>query len=164
MIHHLLSHSDTADWLKVNQFFVEQLAYIAAQARRDPGRRADGARQLDAPVLLQHADRQPRRHASCRSSSSAAAAGKIQGRPRARLPRQDPNRKMCSLYLSMMDKVGVHLNDSATRPSRWRKCKRGSFTIRCLNANGSHRAGSRVLASGSQRPHGGFHLSRFTIA
>src|SRR5256885_9283784 len=27
MIHHLLSHSDTADWLKVNQFFIEQLAY-----------------------------------------------------------------------------------------------------------------------------------------
>ena len=50
MIHHLLSHSDTADWLKVNQFFLEQLAYIAAQARRDPGRRAHAARQLDAPV------------------------------------------------------------------------------------------------------------------
>src|SRR5688572_33337322 len=29
MIHHLLSHSDTADWLKVNQFFVEQVAYVA---------------------------------------------------------------------------------------------------------------------------------------
>src|SRR5687768_40504 len=29
MIHHLLSHSDTDDWLKVNRFFVEQLAYIA---------------------------------------------------------------------------------------------------------------------------------------
>src|SRR5204863_17380 len=29
MIHHLLSHSDTADWLKVNQFFMEQVAYIA---------------------------------------------------------------------------------------------------------------------------------------
>src|SRR5262249_43478174 len=29
MIQHLLSHSDTADWLKVNQFFVEQLGYIA---------------------------------------------------------------------------------------------------------------------------------------
>ena len=27
--HHLLSHTDTADWLKVNQFFVEQVAYIA---------------------------------------------------------------------------------------------------------------------------------------
>src|SRR5689334_6477345 len=29
MIHHLLSHSDTGDWLKVNQFFMEQVAYIA---------------------------------------------------------------------------------------------------------------------------------------
>src|SRR5688500_2287443 len=29
MIHHLLSHSDTPDWLKVNQFFIEQVAYIA---------------------------------------------------------------------------------------------------------------------------------------
>ena len=24
MIHHLLSHSDTADWLKVNQFFLDK--------------------------------------------------------------------------------------------------------------------------------------------
>src|SRR5882762_4973913 len=29
MIHHLLSHSDTADWLKVNKFFLDQVAYIA---------------------------------------------------------------------------------------------------------------------------------------
>src|SRR5437762_3514170 len=29
MTHHLLSHSDTADWLKINQFFLEQLAYLA---------------------------------------------------------------------------------------------------------------------------------------
>ena len=29
MIHHLLSHSDTDDWLKVNQFFLSQVAYIA---------------------------------------------------------------------------------------------------------------------------------------
>ncbi len=29
MIHHLLSHNDTEDWLKVNQFFLEQMAYIA---------------------------------------------------------------------------------------------------------------------------------------
>src|SRR6266404_2594342 len=29
MIHHLLSHSDSADWLKVNKFFLEQVAYIA---------------------------------------------------------------------------------------------------------------------------------------
>ena len=29
MIHHLLSHTDGADWLKVNQFFTQQVAYIA---------------------------------------------------------------------------------------------------------------------------------------
>src|SRR5215213_5673727 len=29
MIHHLLSHTDGADWLKVNQFFAQQLAYVA---------------------------------------------------------------------------------------------------------------------------------------
>src|SRR5207253_7354919 len=31
MIHHLLSHSDTDDWLKVNQFFLQQVAYIATK-------------------------------------------------------------------------------------------------------------------------------------
>ena len=41
MIHHLLSHTDGADWLKVNQFFTEQVAYIAEQARRR-SRRASG--------------------------------------------------------------------------------------------------------------------------
>ena len=29
MIHHLLSHSDGEDWLKINQLFMEQVAYIA---------------------------------------------------------------------------------------------------------------------------------------
>ena len=29
MIHHLLSHTDNDDWLKVNQFFTQQVAYIA---------------------------------------------------------------------------------------------------------------------------------------
>src|SRR5207302_8068217 len=29
MIHHLLSHTNNNDWLKVNRFFTEQVAYIA---------------------------------------------------------------------------------------------------------------------------------------
>jgi hypothetical protein len=32
-----------------------------------------------------------------------------------------PNRSMCSLYLSLMDKAGVRLKDSAIRSSRSRK-------------------------------------------
>ena len=73
MIHHLLSHSDTADWLKVNQFFVEQLAYIARKLDAIQEGERTAARQLDAPVLLEHADRQPRRD---------AAAGRDAGRRR----------------------------------------------------------------------------------
>src|SRR5689334_16208181 len=34
MIHHLLSHTNNADWLRVNQFFVEQVAYIADRLNR----------------------------------------------------------------------------------------------------------------------------------
>src|SRR5580704_9139576 len=34
MIHHLLSHTDGADWLKVNQFFTQQVAYIADKLDR----------------------------------------------------------------------------------------------------------------------------------
>ena len=108
MIHHLLSHSLTsADWLKVNRFFVQQLAYIA-QARRDPGGRAHGAGQLDDPALLEHADRRARRLAV------AGGDGRPGRRPDPDGPALDysgkPNRQMCRLYLSMMDKAGVHLD------------------------------------------------------
>src|SRR3989449_3570103 len=49
MIHHLLSHSDTAAWLKVNQFFLEQIAYLARKldAIREGERTA-----LDNTMLL----------------------------------------------------------------------------------------------------------------
>ena len=66
MIHHLLSHSDTADWLKVNQFFLEQLAYIARKLDAIQEGEAHGAGQLDDSVLLQHAHRQPRCHEAAR--------------------------------------------------------------------------------------------------
>src|SRR5262249_21259552 len=43
MIHHVLSDSDTADWLKVNRFFLEQVAYIA--------RKLDGIREGERSAL-----------------------------------------------------------------------------------------------------------------
>ena len=45
MIHHLLSHTDGADWLKVNQFFTQQVAYIAEKLDAGAGGRADAAGQ-----------------------------------------------------------------------------------------------------------------------
>jgi len=44
MIHHLLSHTNNGDWLKVNQFSIEQLACRgAAAAKSSMGFRPVGA-------------------------------------------------------------------------------------------------------------------------
>ncbi len=76
MIHHLLSHSDTADWLKVNQFFVEQLAYIARKldAIQEGERTALDNSMLD--VLLEHDERRPRRHAAPGRGARAGPAAR----------------------------------------------------------------------------------------
>jgi hypothetical protein len=103
MIHHLLSHSDTADWLKVNQFFVEQLAYIARKldAIQEGSRTA-----LDNSMLMfcssmmtgnHNADQLP--VVMLGRGGGRIATGKILNY------RNQPNRQMCRLYLSMMDKM-----------------------------------------------------------
>lgn len=116
MIHHLLSHSDTADWLKVNQFFVEQLAYIA--------------RRLDA---IQEGDRTALDNSMLLFCSSMLNGGHdatqlpvvLLGRGGGRIKtgrvldyRDKPDRQMCRLYLSMMGKMDVHLDrfGDATAP------------------------------------------------
>jgi hypothetical protein len=108
MIHHLLSHSDTADWLKVNQFFLQQLGYIASK--------------LDA---IQEGERTALDNSMIMYCSSMLTGGHdatnlpvvIVGRGGGKLETgrvldylDKPNRKMCSLYLSMLDKVGIHLD------------------------------------------------------
>jgi hypothetical protein len=107
MIHHLLSHSDTADWLKVNQFFVEQLAYIAGKldAIQEGLRTA-----LDNSMLLFCSSMLTGGHDATQLPVVllGRGGGKIQtGRV---LDYHDkPNRQMCRLYLSMMDKMNVQL-------------------------------------------------------
>jgi hypothetical protein len=106
MIHHLLSHSDTADWLKVNQFFLQQLGYIA--------------RKLDA---IQEGERTALDNAMILFCSSMLTGGHdatqlpvvLLGRGGGRIEGgrvldylKSPNRKMCSLFLSMLDKTGLH--------------------------------------------------------
>ncbi|GIS62926.1 MAG: hypothetical protein CM1200mP2_51510 [Planctomycetaceae bacterium] len=118
MIHHLLSHNDTADWLKVNQFFIEQLAYIATNwtgSRRG----TDRAGQLDALVLLEHVTGTMTRP-SCRLSGGGGVAGRS-NRPRAGLSRK-PNRKMCSLYMSCSTKWDSS-QDVGDSTERWARCE-----------------------------------------
>lgn len=106
MIHHLLSHSDAEDWLKVNQFFMEQIAYLA--------RKLDGIQEgprtlLDNTMLLH-----------CSSMMAGAkhdndqlpvivlggAGGRIKG-GRVLDYKDKPERQLCRLFLSMMDKMDV---------------------------------------------------------
>lgn len=109
MIHHLLSHSDTADWLKVNQFFLEQVAYVA--------RRLDAIQEgertaLDNSMLLFCSSMLTGSHDATQLPVVllGGAGGQIQG-GRVLDYREKSNRKMCSLYLSMLDKCGVHLDE-----------------------------------------------------
>ena len=107
MIHHLLSHSDTADWLKVNQFFLEQVAYVARKldAIEEGGRTA-----LDNTMLLFLSSMQTGSHDATQLPvvMLGGAGGRIQG-GRVLDYKENPERQMCRLYLSMMEKMDVRL-------------------------------------------------------
>ncbi len=109
MIHHLLSHSDSADWLKVNQFFLEQLAYISKKLDSiQEGERT----ALDNSMLLYCSSMLTGNHEANNLPVvlMGGGGGKLKG-GRVLDYLDKPNRKMCSLYLSMMDKCGVHLKE-----------------------------------------------------
>ena len=116
MIHHLLSHSDTPDWLKVNRFFVEQVAYIA--------RRLDAIQEgprtlLDNSMLLFCSSMLTGNHDANHLPVVllGGAGGRLQG-GRVLDYEIKPERQMCRLYLSMMDKMNVRLSKfgDADRP------------------------------------------------
>jgi hypothetical protein len=108
MIHHLLSHSDTADWLKVNQFFLEQVAYIARKlnAVQEGSRTA-----LDNTMLMYCSSMMSGSHDATKLPviMLGGGGGRIQG-GRILDYSQNSNRQMCRLYMSMMDKMNVHLD------------------------------------------------------
>jgi hypothetical protein len=116
MIHHLLSHADTPDWLKVNQFFLEQLAYIARKldAIQEGERTA-----LDNTMLLYLSSMLTGNHDATQLPVVlvGGGGGKIQG-GRSLNYRDQSERQMCRLYLSLMEKMDIHLPafGDATRP------------------------------------------------
>ena len=105
MIHHLLSHSDTADWLKVNQFFLEQMAYIA--------KKLDGIQEgertaLDNTTMLYLSSMMTGSHNTAQLPvvMVGGGGGRILG-GRVIDYRGKDNRQLCRLFLSVMDKFGV---------------------------------------------------------
>ncbi len=105
MIHHLLSHNDTNDWLKVNQFFLEQMAYIA--------RRLDGIQEgertaLDNTMLILCSSMLTGHHDASQLPvvMLGGGGGRIKGGQNLNYLGKD-NRQMSRLFLSMMDKMNV---------------------------------------------------------
>ena len=108
MIHHLLSHTNGADYLRVNQFFVEQLAYIAK--KMDSIQEGDRT-LLDNSMLLFMSSMMSGNHDN--QQLPVVLLGRGGGTIRSGRVLDylnKPNRKMCSLYLALMDKAGVHLD------------------------------------------------------
>jgi hypothetical protein len=108
MIHHLLSHTDGADWLKVNRFFTQQVAYIA----RKLDQVQEGERTLlDNSMILYLSSMMTGGHDNRQLPVVMVGRGGGQIRTGRVLDYLDkPNRLMCSLYLSLMDKMGVRLD------------------------------------------------------
>jgi hypothetical protein len=106
MIHHLLSHSDTADWLKVNQFFLEQVAYVA---RKLDAIREGSRTLLDNTMLLYCSSMLTGNHDASQLPVVllGGAGGRIRG-GRVLNYKEKPERQMCRLFLSMMDKMDHH--------------------------------------------------------
>jgi hypothetical protein len=105
MIHHLLSHNDSNDWLKVNQFFLEQMAYIA--------RRLDAIQEgprtaLDNTMLMLCSSMLTGHHDASQLPvvMLGGGGGRIKGGKNLNYLGK-PNRQMSRLFLSMMDKMNV---------------------------------------------------------
>ena len=116
MIHHLLSHSDSADWLKVNQFFLEQVAYIAKKMDSI----VEGERTLlDNSMVMLCSSMRNGHHDASRLPvvMVGGGGGRIKGGQNLDYL-NNSNRQMCRLYLSMMDVMGVKLDNfgDATKP------------------------------------------------
>jgi hypothetical protein len=108
MIHHLLSHSDTADWLKVNQFFLEQIAYIARKL--DAIQEGEGT-ALDNTMLLYLSSMLTGSHDA--SQLPVVVVGGAGGRLRTGRTLDysgQPNRQMCRLYVSLMEKMDLRID------------------------------------------------------
>src|SRR5947209_20330292 len=108
MIHHLLSHTDGDDWLKVNRFFTQQVAYIAAKMEKVQ----EGERTLlDNSILLFLSSMMTGNHNNDQLPVVMLGRGGGQiktGRILDYLGK--PNRTVCSLYLALLQYAGVRLD------------------------------------------------------
>jgi hypothetical protein len=105
MIHHLLSHSDGEDWLKVNQFFVEQVAYLARRLAAIQ----EGPRTLLENTMLLFTSSMMAGAKHDNDQLPVVVLGGAGGHIRGGrvLDYSGQSERQMRLFLSMMDKMGV---------------------------------------------------------
>ena len=114
--HHELSHRNNANYLKVNQFMFDQMAYIAKKldAVKEGDRTA-----LDNTIMMYCSSMMSGSHNASQLPVVllGGGGGKLEG-GRILDYQGKSHRQMCSLFLSLMDKFDIRLDrfgDSATR-------------------------------------------------
>ncbi len=110
--HHAASHDDLSDdFERVTRFYCSQLAYLAGRLEAMP--EGEGTVLDNSCLLLLSNMWSGNRHDSTRLPilTVGGLGGTLQtGRVLNYLDKGDENRKVCSLYLSLMNKMGVKLN------------------------------------------------------
>jgi hypothetical protein len=110
--HHAASHNNNSDgYERIARFHLSQLAYLAGKLDAMP--EGDGT-VLDHSCIMWLSNMYIGRQHDNRRLPVVLAGGLggtlKTGRALNYLKAGDDNRKMCSLYLSLMDRVGVHLD------------------------------------------------------
>jgi hypothetical protein len=118
--HHLASHDNTSDgYERITRFHVSQLAYLASKLDAMP--EGDGTVLDNSLLMFTSSLYVGRNHNNSRLPVVLAGGlgGTLQtGRTLDYVDVGDENRKMCSLYLGIMDRMGIKLDgfgDATTR-------------------------------------------------
>jgi hypothetical protein len=118
--HHLASHNDVSDeYERVTRYYVTQLAYLAGKLQAMPEGQGN---VLDNTCLLWLSNMfsgSAHDNSTLPILTLGNLGGTLQsGRVLNYRDKGDENRKVCSLYLSLMDKMGVHVDQFGDADSR----------------------------------------------
>jgi hypothetical protein len=120
LAHHLASHRDTTeDYLKICRYYCEQLSYLASRLEKMP---EGDSTVLDNSLLMFMSNMwSGKRHDSSKVPlvQIGGLGGTIEtGRVLDYSDRNDEERRLCSLYLSIMDRMGVQLDEFGDADTR----------------------------------------------
>ena len=113
LAHHLASHKDTSeDYLRICQYYCEQLAYLADKLEKMP---EGDSNVLDNSMLMFLSNMwSGSRHDNSKIPvlQIGGLKGTVEtGRSLDYSDKSDDDRRLCSLYLSLMERMGVNLTE-----------------------------------------------------